>query len=91
MGKMPGHGGFAAALARRVREVRVELFGEDGGPALARALRMPHRTWANYEDGIAIPGLVILRFIELTHVEPHWLLTGEGEKYRRPGSAARPS
>jgi len=70
-----------SGLATRVREVREDLFGEHGGPALAEALRLPFRTWRNYESGCTIPAQVILRFIELTHAHPHWLLTGEGERF----------
>jgi hypothetical protein len=68
-------------LAERVREIREETFGEHGGPLLAEALRLPFRTWLNYEAGCTIPALVILRFIEVTNAHHHWLLTGEGEKY----------
>ncbi len=70
-----------SALAERVREVREELYGNHGGPMLAEALRLPFRTWANYEMGCTIPAQVILSFIELTGADPHWLLHGEGEKY----------
>lgn len=68
-------------LARRVREIRSELYGEHGGPILAEALRLPFRTWCNYEAGCTIPAQVILKFIELTAAHPHWLLTGQGAKY----------
>jgi hypothetical protein len=68
-------------LASRVREIREELFGEHGGPLLAEGLRIPFRTWLNYETGCTIPAQIILRFIELTEAHPHWLLTGEGGKY----------
>ena len=68
-------------LARRVREIREELYGENGGPLLAGALGLPFRTVLNYEDGCAISAEVILRFIEVTHANPHWLLTGRGERY----------
>jgi hypothetical protein len=68
------------ALARRLREVRLEIYGELGGPLVAEALELPARTWAHYESGVTIPGLVLLRFIEVTGVEPHWLLTGEGQR-----------
>ena len=68
-------------LASRVREVRENLYGANGGPLLAEALRLPYRTWTNYESGCTIPAQVILRFIEITRADPHWLLTGEGEKY----------
>ena len=72
-------------LAGRVRQVRLESFGEHGGPLLAEALRLPYRTWANYEAGVTIPATVILRFIAVTEVCPHWLLTGEGPKYDPSG------
>jgi hypothetical protein len=68
-------------LAQRIREVRLELYGAHGGPLLAEALRIPFRTWLNYENGCTIPAPSMLRFIELTKANPHWLLTGLGEKY----------
>jgi hypothetical protein len=69
-------------LARRLRAVRLDRYGEHGGPLLAEELRVPTRTWVRYESGVRVPGLVLLRFIEVTGVEPHWLLTGEGRRYR---------
>jgi hypothetical protein len=68
--------------APRLKEVAVELFGNRGGPELARRLRIPVRTWSNYEMGVTIPAEVILHFIDVTSVEPKWLLSGRGEKYR---------
>jgi hypothetical protein len=68
-------------LAMRIREVRRELYGEHGGPLIAEALGIPFRTWLNYENGCTIPAPSILRFIELTRTNPHWLLTGQGGKY----------
>lgn len=70
-----------SALAERIREVRHDLYGAHGGPLLAEALRLPFRTWMNYEMGCTIPAQVILRFIEVTRAHPHWLLTGEGEPF----------
>jgi hypothetical protein len=61
--------------------VRRELFGERGLAALADALELPPRTWLNFESGCTIPGHILLAFIEVTKVDPHWLLTGEGEKF----------
>ena len=71
-----------AAIAARLRLLRAERFGERGGPELARQLGLPAATWANYERGVIIPGDVLLRFLDLTAAEPHWLLHGEGPKYR---------
>jgi hypothetical protein len=80
-------------LARRIREIREELYGEDGVPALAEALGIPARTWANYEGGVALPAPILLGVIEITGADPHWLLTGEGERYtasaRRRGERPR--
>jgi hypothetical protein len=69
-------------LADRLREVRLDMYGEHGGPTLAEALGLPYRTWMNYEEGVNIPGMVLLRFMEVVGVEAHWLLTGEGQRYR---------
>jgi hypothetical protein len=72
-----------ASLSRRLREIRQELFGEHGGPELARRLNLPARTWYNYETGVTVPAEVLLGFIDQTGANPFWLLSGEGPKYRR--------
>ena len=72
-----------AQISSRLREVRQELFGEHGGPELARRLNLPARTWYNYETGVTVPGEVLLAFMEQTGTNPIWLLNGEGSKYRR--------
>jgi hypothetical protein len=68
------------ALAQRVRAIRQELYGVSGGPMLAKDLDVPARTWLNYESGVVIPALVILRFLEVTKASPGWLLTGRGDR-----------
>jgi hypothetical protein len=68
-------------LARRVREIRRDLYGEAGADTLARKLGLPVRTWLNYESGVVIPAPVILLFLRATEANPGWLLTGEGEQY----------
>jgi hypothetical protein len=78
--------GLKSELAGRIRQIREELYGAHGGPLLAEALKIPFRTWLNYEHGCTIPASSILRFIELTRSNPHWLLTGQGEKYLMPRS-----
>lgn len=75
-----------SALASRVRQVRVELYGMHGGPMLADALRIPFHKWLEYEAGGTIPAMTILRFIEVTEAHPHWLLTGEGHRYLNDGA-----
>ncbi len=72
-----------ASLSRRLREIRQELFGEHGGPELARRLNLPARTWYNYETGVTVPAEVLLGFIDQTGANPGWLLTGEGSRFRQ--------
>jgi hypothetical protein len=69
-------------LATRVREIRLEKFGDEGIASLSQALNVAARTWENFENGVMIPGWILLQFIEITAVEPHWLLTGKGDRYR---------
>lgn len=77
-----------ASISRRLRDVRQELFGEHGGPELARRLNLPARTWYNYETGVTVPAEVLLSFIDQTGANPVWLLTGEGDRYRREVEAS---
>lgn len=72
-------------LARRIRELRQELYGENGGPLLAEKLRIPYRELHDYESGGMVPAESILRLIEITGVDPHWLLTGAGDRFRDSG------
>ena len=71
-----------AAVGHRLSEVRQEKYGPAGAPLLAITLGLPLRSWLNYEAGVAIPGEVLLRFIETARVDAHWLLTGDGPRYR---------
>jgi hypothetical protein len=73
-----------AILAQRIHRIRQELFGEEGEFRLACNLKLPLRTWKNYEAGCSVPAHVLLRFIELTHAHPHWLLKGEGPRFLPP-------
>jgi steroid delta-isomerase-like uncharacterized protein len=68
-------------LADRIRSVRLDLFGEHGGPEMARRLNLPSRTYYYYESGVTVPGEVLLDFIDITGVRPAWLLRGEGPRY----------
>ena len=49
---------------------------------MARRLGLPLRTWYSYEEGTSIPAEVVLSIIELTSVEPRWLLYGTAPRYR---------
>jgi hypothetical protein len=79
------------SLAERLSSLRAELFGDRGGPELARQLGLPVRTWYNYESGVTVPAEVILKIIELTSVEPMWLLHGMGPKFRTAAAERRDS
>lgn len=72
----------ATELASRLRLIREERFGSQGGPELARRLNLPARTWHNYEQGVVIPGTVLIAFLLETDAEPAWLASGEGPRYR---------
>ncbi len=76
-------------LSERIREVREDFYGEFGAQFLADALGIAQETWINYERGVTIPAVVVLKMIEITKANPHWLLTGKGSKYldRRPQGA----
>lgn len=76
-------------IARRIKEIREDLYGENGGPLLAQALEIPFRTLHNYEMGCTIPAQTILRLIEVTGAHPHWLLTGTGERFLDRESGVR--
>jgi hypothetical protein len=72
----------------RIGEIRRDLYGEGGIPQLAEALEIPTGTWENYEAGVTMPALVALRFVGLTGASPHWLVTGQGERYSGQAAAA---
>ena len=69
------------SLARRLRLIRRDLYGADGIPTLAEALGIPDQTWSNYESGITLHAPLLLTLIEQTGLNPHWLLTGQGDRY----------
>ena len=71
-----------ASIACRLRLIRTEIYGEEGGLELAGQLGLPFRTWVNYESGVTIPGEIVLSFLEATSINPLWLLRGIGPKYR---------
>jgi hypothetical protein len=75
-------------IACRIREIRHDLYGENGLPVLAGALNLPARTWMNYERGVTIPGDVLLQFLDVTGTDPHWLLTGDGDRTTAKASNA---
>ncbi len=72
-------------LAARLREIREDLYGEHGAQFLADALDVRVETWRNYEIGVTVPAYVVLKLIDIARVNPHWLLTGQGDPhdYRR--------
>ena len=76
-------------IAVRVRELREDLYGEDGLENLAAALGVPAQTWRNYESGVTMPAEVLLEFLTLTGTDPNWLLTGEGERLLYETSPSR--
>jgi DNA-binding transcriptional regulator YiaG len=68
-------------LAERLREIREDLCGEYGAQFLADALKVRVETWLNYESGATAPAHVVLKLIDIARVNPHWLLTGQGDPH----------
>ena len=68
-------------LEQRLREIREDFYGTHGAQFIADAIGVPRETWMNYEQGVTIPGIVVLKLIDATGANPRWLLTGKGEKY----------
>ncbi len=68
-------------LGLRVREIRKGLYGEDGAHFLADDLELRVETWLNYEAGVTMPAHVVLKLIDVARVNPHWLLTGQGDPH----------
>jgi hypothetical protein len=68
-------------LAERLREIREDLCGEYGAQFLADALDVRVETWLNYESGVTVPAYVVLKLIDIARVNPHWLLTGQGDPH----------
>jgi hypothetical protein len=74
------------SLGARLRVIRFELYGEHGVDTIGERLGVAPTTWKNYEDvGEVMPAQILLRFLELTGVDPLWLMRGEGLKYRTTG------
>jgi transcriptional regulator with XRE-family HTH domain len=69
------------AFHARIRQLRLDHSGDDGIPEIAMLLVIPARTWENYESGMIIPDLTLLRLICRMGANPSWLLTGEGMPY----------
>ena len=81
--------GQSDLLGSRVREIRLEKFGANGVANVSQAMNVAPRTWDHFENGVMIPACIILQFIELTGVEPRWLLTGDGDRFRIPTAESR--
>jgi hypothetical protein len=58
-------------LASRVREIRLDRFGNDGIATLSQAMNIPTRTWEQFENGVTIPAWILRQFIEISGVQPH--------------------
>ena len=71
---------WSNALAPRLREVRLAMYGENRASSWRRTSGSSPGPGSITNPAWTIPGLVILRFIDVTGVVPRWLLTGEGER-----------
>jgi len=66
-------------FARRVREIRLEHYGEHGLEELTRALKIPAQTWLNYERGGMMPASVLLAFLDVTGADARRLFVIDSE------------
>ncbi len=58
----------------------------------AHKLKLSGSTWSNYEKGKRpIPGDVLLRLKEYTHVNVEWLLTGNGDRILKEQTTTGPA
>ncbi|WP_375679165.1 MULTISPECIES: helix-turn-helix transcriptional regulator [unclassified Bartonella] len=66
-------------LAKRLREIR-RIYGNEERGAFAQRLNLQRNTLANYEIGAhEPPSSVINAYYTAYNINPHWLVTGEGE------------
>jgi hypothetical protein len=83
--RTPERAALLAAIGARLRELRRERSTWGGGPRvgnnLPRRLRIPIRTWYQWERGNAIAGDALLQIIVATGVRPAWLLYGAGPMF----------
>ena len=79
--------GACSTLSERIRAVRLDLFGECGGPMLATLLGVTQRKLMRMEAGGPMPDWLILKLIEVTGANPDWLLSGEGPRSWRPATS----
>ena len=77
-------------LGARLKEIRHDMYGENGIETVAISGDVPADTWRNYERSVTMPAVVLLEFLVLTHVDPNWLLTGEGEQFIARSESLRP-
>jgi hypothetical protein len=82
-------GKAVSGLMVRIQRVRRERFGDEGVARMAEALQIPITTWKAIERDGGLSGNLFLRFIDVTGACPIWLLTGEGEPFKRRVPEAR--
>ena len=80
-----GESATPRALAARLGQLRRALFGEHGAPELSRRLGIRTPTWLGYEAGGTVPAHVLVLLVEISAVDPIWLVSGRGPMFRPPG------
>jgi len=68
-------------FAERLGQIRKAAYGKHGRSAFARALGIPLTSYLNFENGRVPPMNIIVKMMELTRVNPRWLVHGEGAQY----------
>ena len=80
---MLGPNGEYSTLSKRMRAIRVDLFGENGAFLLASLLGIPEGKLTRMEANGPISAHLVLAFIAITGANPRWLQSGVGEMYSR--------
>jgi transcriptional regulator with XRE-family HTH domain len=69
-------------IGGRLKQVRLELFGERSVTSFADRLGLNPSTYLNYEKGRIPPSEFLMTLEKYTNVNIFWLLKGEGHRYR---------
>ncbi len=69
-------------IARRLREIREELFGPKGQAEMARFLSVSPESYRQYETArVRLPNRITTLLCEKKKISPVWVLTGKGSKF----------
>ena len=74
-------------LAGRIRRCQLPSTARTAGHYWPGHSVFRSKPFTSTRPGATIPAQSILSFIKLTGVDPHWLLTGDGDQFRDRGQS----